>query len=94
MVSIVWHSKNIMLTFCCSPGRFFAANELKAMFAHVVMNYDVKVEKEGQRPENLWFANVPVPNPTAQVLCRKRSDYFPVEAKLSSLFTGGTLKLC
>ncbi|KAF8145980.1 hypothetical protein K438DRAFT_1629082, partial [Mycena galopus ATCC 62051] len=32
------------------PGRFFAVTELKAMMAHLVMNYDVKAEVEGVRP--------------------------------------------
>lgn len=44
------------------------------MFAYVVMNYDVKFKTEGKRPENLWFANVLVPNPTAHVLFRKRQN--------------------
>ncbi|KAI0071573.1 cytochrome P450 [Panus rudis PR-1116 ss-1] len=56
------------------PGRFFAANELKAMFAHMVLNYDLKLENEGVRPENVWFANLIVPSPTARVLYRKRRD--------------------
>ncbi|KAF7792531.1 hypothetical protein EIP86_003572 [Pleurotus ostreatoroseus] len=54
------------------PGRFFAANELKAMLAHVIMNYDVKFENEGVRPRNKWFGMSLVPDPTARVLFRKR----------------------
>ncbi|KAL4251285.1 cytochrome P450 family protein [Abortiporus biennis] len=54
------------------PGRFFAANELKAMLAHIVLNYDVKFEHEGVRPENVWFGTTLVPAPTAKVLFRKR----------------------
>ncbi|THH28038.1 hypothetical protein EUX98_g6153 [Antrodiella citrinella] len=37
-------------TGCCRhacPGQFFAANELKAMMAHVVLTYDLSLEKEG-----------------------------------------------
>ncbi|KAJ7829871.1 cytochrome P450 [Mycena olivaceomarginata] len=37
------------------PGRFFAATELKAMLAHLVINYDVKAEVEGVRPPDLVF---------------------------------------
>ncbi|OBZ73049.1 Ent-kaurene oxidase [Grifola frondosa] len=33
------------------PGRFFAVNEMKAMLAHVVMTYDVKMEEEGALSE-------------------------------------------
>ncbi|EGN93634.1 hypothetical protein SERLA73DRAFT_189361 [Serpula lacrymans var. lacrymans S7.3] len=55
------------------PGRFFAANELKAMLAHVVMTYDVKLEDEGVRPVNFIFNTASSPNPTAKVLFRKRA---------------------
>ena len=57
-----------------SPGRFFAANELKAMMAHIVMNYDVKFEDEGVRPPNMWFGINVVPDPTAKVMFRKRQN--------------------
>ena len=62
------------LTVTFSPRRFFAANELKAMFAHTVMHYDIKLENEGHRPENFRFANIILPDPNAQVLFRKRQD--------------------
>jgi len=32
------------------PGRFFASNEIKAMFAHLVLEYDVKTGNEGIMP--------------------------------------------
>ena len=54
------------------PGRYFAACELKLMFAHVVMNYDVKIENEGVRPKDLWFVTSCVPNPNAKIFFRKR----------------------
>jgi hypothetical protein len=57
----------------CSPGRFFAVNELKAMLAYVVLNYDVKTEEDGVRPSAKWFAHQSVPNPTASVMFRKRT---------------------
>ncbi|KAJ6608826.1 cytochrome P450 [Mycena sp. CBHHK59/15] len=37
------------------PGRFFAAVELKAMLAHVVLNYEVERETEGVRPPDDEF---------------------------------------
>lgn len=58
-----------------SPGRFFAANELKAMMAHIVLNYDVKFENEGVRPPNVGISLTVVPDPTATVLFRKRRDW-------------------
>ncbi|KIM39577.1 hypothetical protein M413DRAFT_447055 [Hebeloma cylindrosporum] len=54
------------------PGRYFAACELKLMFAHAVMNYDVKLEDEGVRPKDMWVASSCVPNPKAKVMFRKR----------------------
>lgn len=58
----------------CSPGRFFASNELKAMFAHLLVTYDVKFENEGVRPPNQWFAGNCVPNQKAEVMFRKRQQ--------------------
>lgn len=55
-----------------SPGRFFAAMELKAMMAHLVLNYDVKLENNGVRPPDIWLGGYCVPNQKANVLFRKR----------------------
>ncbi|KAF8149663.1 cytochrome P450 [Mycena galopus ATCC 62051] len=49
------------------PGRFFAATELKAMLAHVVMNYDLKAEIEGMRPPDAVSGLAISPNATAKV---------------------------
>jgi cytochrome P450 len=54
------------------PGRFFAACKLKLMLAHVVLNYDLKLENEGVRPPNKVIVTNYLPNPTAEVLFRKR----------------------
>ncbi|KAJ7119729.1 cytochrome P450 [Mycena epipterygia] len=54
------------------PGRFFAATELKAMLAHLVVTYDVKAEVEGVRPADSNFATITSPNGTAKVYFRKR----------------------
>ena len=56
----------------CSPGRFFAANELKAMLAHILLNYDVKMADGGGRPENVWIGVSSLPNTGAEMLFRKR----------------------
>ena len=55
-----------------SPGRFFAANELKIMMANLVLKYDIKFVDEGRRPDNEWMATTIQPSLTAQVLFRKR----------------------
>ncbi|KAJ7302011.1 cytochrome P450 [Mycena albidolilacea] len=54
------------------PGRFFAATVLKAMLAHLVINYDVKAEVEGVRPADMNFGRVTTPSATGRVLFRKR----------------------
>ncbi|KAJ7767236.1 cytochrome P450 [Mycena metata] len=56
------------------PGRFFAATELKAMLAHLVVNYDIKAEVEGVRPPDAVFGDRIAPNPTGKVCFRKRMD--------------------
>ena len=55
-----------------SPGRFFAANELKTMLAHLVLHYDVRFAEEGKRPANVRFGPADLPSHTAKVLFRRR----------------------
>ena len=54
------------------PGRFFATDVLKLLLAHIVVNYDVKLE--GARPDNLWVMTMCVPNPNGKVLFRRRAE--------------------
>lgn len=54
-----------------SPGRFFAANELKLMLAHLVINYDIKAELEGVVPPYRQFGQNTAPDTKARVLFRK-----------------------
>lgn len=55
------------------PGRFFAANEIKAIMAFLIQNYDMKF-KEGQvRPESLLFETQCLPNMTGMVMFKKRN---------------------
>ncbi|KAJ7767232.1 cytochrome P450 [Mycena metata] len=56
------------------PGRFFAATELKAMMAHLVVNYDIRAEVEGVRPLDAVFGTRITPNPAGKVYFRKRMD--------------------
>jgi len=55
-----------------SPGRFFAAVELKTMLAHVLLNYDIKMANDAGRPPNITIASEMMPDPSAKVLFRKR----------------------
>ncbi|KAL1744209.1 cytochrome P450 [Schizophyllum fasciatum] len=55
------------------PGRFFAANELKAMLAHMVLHYDVQLEGGSRvKPESEWNTTASTPSRTAKVMFRKR----------------------
>ncbi|KAJ7458519.1 cytochrome P450 [Mycena latifolia] len=53
------------------PGRFFAVNELKLMLAHILENYDTKLEGT-MRPPTEWFGTMAGANRSANVLFRKR----------------------
>lgn len=55
-----------------SPGRFFAAVNLKLMLSHTLLHYDVSLEREGEIPRRMWVAVSLVPNPTENVLFRRR----------------------
>ena len=54
------------------PGRFFVANEMKLMLAHIVLTYEVKLETKGIHPPDVWMVTARIPNTTANVLFRKR----------------------
>ncbi|KNZ75719.1 Ent-kaurene oxidase [Termitomyces sp. J132] len=54
------------------PGRFFAVNELKALFVHTLLNYDVAFMDDGPRPAHCWFNLSVSPDPRASVMFRKR----------------------
>ncbi|KAK0614605.1 cytochrome P450 [Immersiella caudata] len=55
------------------PGRFFAANELKLILGHVVMNYDFEITGKGSRPRNKWYGLVRVPPMGVKIRIRKRA---------------------
>lgn len=54
------------------PGRFFAANQLKLMIGHLLLNYDIELEQPGALPERVWFEAAVLPHQTAKILYRKR----------------------
>ena len=56
-----------------SPGRFFAVNEIKAMAAHILLNYDIKLPGDAKVvPLGRWFAGNRIPDPKAEMMFRKR----------------------
>ncbi|KAJ6548532.1 cytochrome P450 [Mycena capillaripes] len=54
------------------PG-FLAATELKAMMAHILINYDIKAETEGVRPPNNVLAFFTSPSRVGKIWIRKRA---------------------
>ena len=54
------------------PGRFFAANEIKGLLAHLLVTYDIKMKEEGVRPPNLYISSSVVPDEKAEVCFRRR----------------------
>ena len=67
-------SRSVLMyvAFGFSPGRFFAVTELKSMLAHVILNYDVKLENGGPRPANMFIESSVVPDRNGRVMFRKR----------------------
>lgn len=55
-----------------SPGRFFAAVELKVLLAYIICNYDFKIE--GKRPPNKFFSFSCLPDLNVELLFRVRVD--------------------
>ncbi|KAF8521467.1 cytochrome P450 [Trichophaea hybrida] len=58
------------------PGRFFAVAELTVLLAHVICNYEFKLDTEGSktRPHNTFFSFLCSPDFTAPLMFRVRSD--------------------
>lgn len=56
------------------PGRFFAANTLKAILSRIVLDYEFKFvhDLDGKRPRNLVVGEHILPNMTTEMLFRKR----------------------
>lgn len=55
-----------------SPGRFFAVAEIKMLLAFTLLRYDIKT-RNGNRPPDINFDNMILPNSGAEILYRKRS---------------------
>ncbi|OCH91784.1 cytochrome P450 monooxygenase [Obba rivulosa] len=54
------------------PGRFYADLELKAIIAHIALNFEVKFDNQLGRPKNEWIASTITPAQDAKLLFRKR----------------------
>ena len=62
------HLTYIYIYIFVSPGRFFAATELKTMLAYVVISYDIKLDERKIRPKGSLF-----PDPAAKIMFRRRA---------------------
>ena len=73
-----------------SPGRLFATNEVKAMLAYVLLNYDVKMA-------NVSVGISSIPDPTSEVMFRKRMParglWMPLYRDAPYLIFGWSLSL-
>lgn len=65
------HSK-ASINECASPGRFFVAHELKIMFAHLFMNYDIKPITE--RPVQIWVGRTSLPPKVDIEICKRKTQ--------------------
>ena len=55
------------------PGRFFAVNEMKIVFAYLLANYDLKVKDGAGRPRNLHKPTGTLyPDPRTEIMIRLR----------------------
>lgn len=61
-----------------SPGRFFAANELKVLLGMLILDYDLRWADPsvppGWMPKPLRLGMHCVPNPKAEILIRRRGE--------------------
>ncbi|KAM5540999.1 hypothetical protein V8D89_005310 [Ganoderma adspersum] len=54
------------------PGRYFAAYVIKAILAHIILEYDLKLGGDGVRPADVYFGTSVMPAMDGRVLFRKR----------------------
>ena len=55
------------------PGRFFASHEIKMILADLVLQYDFKLKDGEGRPKNILYQSLHFPDPTKEILFKKRS---------------------
>ena len=55
------------------PGRFFAAQEIKAIMAYILHNYDIRFSAGQSRPESMRVETQYLPHPGATVEFKRRT---------------------
>ncbi|KAM5535260.1 hypothetical protein V8D89_011066 [Ganoderma adspersum] len=63
------------------PGRYFASTQLKAILAHLVLNYDLRLGGDGVRAPDVFIAMGVLPAPQSRVLFRCRTRGEPVNGQ-------------
>ena len=63
-----------------SPGRYFAANQLKAVLSYIILNYDLKLSEPdvnggatSERPSNMYVSLAVLPPVGGTILLKKRA---------------------
>lgn len=62
--------KSILMA--CSPGRWFAVQNMKIMIAYITLNYDM--QSIGKRPPSTVFGDANIPSLSACMKVRRRAD--------------------
>jgi cytochrome P450 len=65
------------------PGRFFAANEVKILLAHMILKYDIQLV-DGCTPTVLKVGIGLVADPTAKLAIRRRQEEIPLDIEAST----------
>ncbi|KAE8329207.1 cytochrome P450 [Aspergillus sergii] len=55
------------------PGRFMAADEIRLLLAHILVNYDIRPKDDGERPPNWTFKKILFPDMKGMVQLKRRS---------------------
>ncbi|KAL8761588.1 MAG: hypothetical protein Q9184_002296 [Pyrenodesmia sp. 2 TL-2023] len=56
------------------PGRFFAANEIKMILAHMLLMYEFKFPSGQGRPKNMTAHEYIFPDPEGLIMCKERES--------------------
>ncbi|KAL8882447.1 MAG: hypothetical protein Q9198_000561 [Flavoplaca austrocitrina] len=57
------------------PGRFFAANEIKMILAHMLLMYDFRFPPGQGRPKNMTAHEYIFPDPEGLIMCKERESF-------------------
>lgn len=61
------------------PGRFFVANEMKMMLAHLIMKYDWSLDPVYGKFKDVRMEGHPMPDFAAKIRCKRRKEEIDVD---------------